>query len=211
MHRQPPLPALCCTLALLGAPSCARPPEEAPLQSAAPACDFDGTDTARLPKAAWEPSSRLNGQREHERLRPGEAEPEAPRQVRIAIDATHHTSNQMSLYAQPGPDGLWRADIVESSGGGLARAPEETRRRERVFSASQSAEIDRLLADPCFQSEPTQITTGFNGVPGVPEYCSSMVVTEVVAVTAAGTRRSVQECGSWGVAGRLVRLLAPSR
>jgi hypothetical protein len=145
-------------------------------------------------------------------LRPGEAEPDGARQVRIAIDATHHTSNQMSLYAQPGPDGLWRADIVESSGdGGLLPAPEELRRRQRVFSAADSVEIDRLLADPCLHSEPTNITTQFSGVPGVPEYCTSMVATEVVVVTAAGARRSVQECGSWGVAGRLARLLAHGR
>lgn len=207
-----PLLALCTASALLSGSSCAPPPPEVRLQTAAPACDFDGIDTSSLPQAAWEQSRQFDGQREHQRLRPGEAEPTGPRHIRIAIDASHHTSKQMSLYAQPGPGGLWRAEIVERSGdGGLMPAPEKVTRRERVFSAAQSAEIERLLADPCLHSEPTQITTRFSSVAGVPEYCSSMVTTEAVVVTPAKTRRSVQACGSWGVTGRLTRLLAHSR
>lgn len=209
MRGGPSLLGLCA--GLLGVWSCAQAPVAARLQAAAPVCDFDGIDTESLSPAAWEQSRRLDGRREHQRLRPGQPEPTAPRQVRIAIDATHHTSNQMSLYAARGPDGLWRADVVESSGGGMSPATEKITRTERAFSPVESARIERLLADSCLYSEPTRITTELGSVAGLPEYCSSMVVTEVVVVTASGTRRSVQECGSWGVAGRLARLLAHGR
>lgn len=212
------LPLIIALSACASAPSAAQTPlarYEAVTASQGGCTTFAPIDVARLEPGAWIPAPPNLAF--HQALRAAHnaaPPPEAGARILIGWSGGHHEAVSGSLALVRQADGGWRADgvttyksLVPTPPGAPPRET-EVKRPAWSLSPDDAKALDAMIADPCLEAEPRNIILYSQPylLDGGKAFCVGGAITTLEVFDRDRRLVSTQHCGSWGVAGQIVKL-----